>query len=258
MNRDATEKMHERKGLSTNAKLALAVELVALVAVGALLGLVFSGAGPVGMDHGPAGSDHEVGGAGQGPVAGQVRSAEREGGLLLVEAAGDRALREGTRSELERTEGVSRITGFLLVRQDDGSFVQGVEVRRGRALAFGDGRPIELSNVAALEQPGGAALAGARYAETHETAYGYPIAGMAGHSPPIVVGSAQLPIAGVVQSGSAVDDMLVVPLEVAQQAFGRRGEVSGFWVTARDPASVKPAVQRAAGAGAVVREVAGE
>lgn len=81
-------------------------------------------------------------------------------------AANQGSLREGAR-ELQGT-GVYTVKGFLLTRQDDGSFVEGVEVRPGCAPALPDARERAIE-VEPLEQRD---AAGARYAESRDMHYG--------------------------------------------------------------------------------------
>jgi len=247
-----------KRGISTNAKLALGLGLMLLVAVGGWFGLHLAGAvpGPLSgfMDHGAAGG---ASGAPQVPLSREPVNSKGKGRVLLVEPVGGGSLSARIAGKVRGLSGIRGVRAFLLVRQRDGAFVQGVSTGGGRALAFAAGRPVAVTDGGRLEQPGGAALAGVEYAKSHNTAYGYPIIGMASHQAPIELGSLTTPIAGLFRTDSPLDEMLVVPLGVAQRAFGRSEQVSGFWVTVADPAAVQSAVARAVGSGARVRAVTG-
>lgn len=244
--------------MSTNVKLGLALGVVVLVGIGVFVGvsLVSRGTfdGVVAMDHGNGGASPSA-----SVRAAPVEPAARSGRLLLVTPRGRGLLDADTGARARGLRAVRAVTPFLLVRQRDGSFVQGVTVRGGRAFGFAEGEQIVLREAAVLRSSGGraAALAGSRYAKTHKTAYGYPIATMAGHQPPLNVGSLTLTLGGVFRSATALDDMLVVELAVSQRAFSRSGRVSGFFVEAGDPAAAKRALARAFGANVVVRQVSG-
>ncbi len=163
-----------KRGMSTNAKLALGLGLALLVAVGGWFGLHLAGAvpGPLSgfMDHGAAGG---ATGAPQVPLSREPVSSEAKGRLLLVEAVGGGSLSAQIAGKVGRLSGIRGVRAFLLVRQRDGAFVQGVSTGGGRAVAFAAGRPVAVGGSGRLARPGGAALAGVEYAKSHNTAYGY-------------------------------------------------------------------------------------
>jgi ABC-type lipoprotein release transport system permease subunit len=178
--------------------------------------------------------------------------------VIKISATGE-GLPQDILNKIAQIENVNEVQGYLnvvsgesqvwgadvtkpLIFEEDGNFVI-PEAIEGRLLEAGDaGQPVMI--------------AGKIYAENNETAYGYPILGMAGMQAPFILDNNQITIMGVYQTGSAeADNRIVLPIEIVQQLYGKTG-VNVVYVTldnAENPSSVIDQVKQIVGEKAEVQ-----
>lgn len=232
--------------MGTNAKLALAVIALIGAAAGGFLGLRAATHGG-GMDHGPDPA-HDA-----DPHEGAVVSAPSppapvRGALYVVVPSGDRSLAQEALSEIADLPGIAEVQGFLVVPPERGGPAQGVEAGR-RVFGVEAGRPVDIApalrwgRVFTREEEGEpVAVAGRRWAETHESTYGFILTGM-GHPTPVEVRGTVVTVVGEFETGAALDEALIMPLRLAGRIYGLEGSLTGALVRARlDLASLREAV----------------
>ncbi len=75
------------------------------------------------------------------------------------------------------------------------------------------------------------AIIGQEYAKVGKTIYGYQIAGMVNHEPPIRLGDMELRVIGTFVTGDrAVEQHVLVPLAIAERLSGAPGQASGLYM----------------------------
>ncbi len=151
--------------------------------------------------------------------------------------------------------GITGVERYLAGALQDGTLVVGLapltaplRSPRGKLLSprFAAGR--SFTDVVA---EGGVAIAGLSWAQTHETIYGFEVAGMiTSHPAPVqITDEAQVTVVDVADTGDeSADQAIFVPLAVAERLLGEAGQLS--WVALRlddgaDLDEVQRAVERA-------------
>jgi hypothetical protein len=196
--------------VSTNVKLLLGLGGLVLLGVGLLAGL--SG-GIIGMDH--SGSQGQQ-------VAEPVPRARPAGDVLVAGPAS--AVDTEVLRQVGALPGVAGIDRYLVGTLADGTPVVGLE-SVSAPLISPDGRVLTIT--AAVGRPleaaaarGPIALVGVEWARTHETIYGYQVAGMIGDhvAPVLLADGTEVTVVDVVSAGDERADAAVfVPLNVAEQ-----------------------------------------
>lgn len=75
------------------------------------------------------------------------------------------------------------------------------------------------------------ALVGQEYAKVGKTIYGYQIAGMVNHEPPIRLGDMELRVIGTFETGDrTLEQRVLVPLAIAERLSGVQGQASGLYI----------------------------
>jgi hypothetical protein len=230
----------------SNKKLFLV--LGAIVVLGAGLLAVFAGRGLVGMDH--SGEAAPFG----GQSAPGVSQPPAPGEAVLVRPSGQGdGLPEDAADRFEGLPGVLAVDRYISGTLPDGTPLVGLDpVTAPLRGPDGEALSVRLAAGRSLEEESSAtdppALVGVDLAESRETIYGYPIAGMiASHSAPaLLTEEVQVQVVDVVSTGDEQADRAVfVPGALAQQLLA--GEQAASWLVVRlEPGADPDVVTQAA------------
>lgn len=134
--------------------------------------------------------------------------------------------------------------GPLRLPTSEGS--RGIEIVKGRGFGPDD-----------VERP--VALVGRDYARIGKTIYGYQIAGMLDHNPPIRLKNAEVRVVGMFTTGDPwADRQVLLPLATAERLFGLAGQTHRFYVQVDQPANVEQVtrdLRLALGDGVIVERI---
>lgn len=228
----------------SNTKL-LVVGIVAVIALGGgtLAALLWSGTSePTSHAHdGATGHPHEA------RVRGDYLLARREDGAPVSGEAINR---------LRRTPGVERVERYLTGTLEDGTPVVGLAPLTAPLRSPGgellSPRLAAGRSLTDVQAEGGVAIVGLAWAQSHETIYGFEVAGMiTSHPAPVqLTDEAQVTVVDVADTGDdEADQAIFVPFEVAERLLGKAGELS--WVALRldDGANLEEATRAVEDAG---------
>lgn len=88
------------------------------------------------------------------------------------------------------------------------------------------------------------AIVGQEYAKVGKTIYGYHIAGMVNHEPPIRLGDMDLRVIATFATGDrTMEQYVLVPLTIAERLSGAPGQASGLYIQIDEPTHIE-AVER--------------
>ncbi|MDP9409140.1 MAG: ABC transporter permease [Actinomycetota bacterium] len=132
--------------------------------------------------------------------------------------------------------------------------VEGAGITERRVIGLDTGAPLRLPGTSQdtvpevvkgrafgpqdAERP--VAIVGREYADAGKTVYGYQIAGMIDHSPPIQLGNIEVRVVGMFSTGDrAANAHVLVPLKIAERLSSLSGRASGLYVQVNDPENVE-------------------
>lgn len=132
--------------------------------------------------------------------------------------------------------------------------VDGTGVAESRVIGVDTGAPLRLPGASQDTVPEvvngrafgpqdaerSVAIVGREYANAGKTIYGYQIAGMIDHNPPIQLGDLEVRVIGMFSTGDrATDSQVLVPLNVAERLASFSEQASGLYVQVDDPDNVE-------------------
>ena len=234
--------------MSSNAKLLLGLAAVVLVGAGLFAGVV---GGAAVMDHSVPTATAERAQE-QPPLAAE---SAQGGEALLLRADGTNAAEDAI-ERLTALPGVAGVNRYLSASLSDGTPVVGLDPVTA-PLRSPDGTALSSVTTLAgrsLDSAGSGVpvvLAGLAWAESHESVYGYQVAGMiASHAAPVLLDGEEVEVVDVVETGDEqADEALFMPLALAQELLERPGGVSLIHVELTGDADVDAVEQAAAAAG---------
>lgn len=236
--------------MSETKKLLLGLAAVLAVAVGLFAGLRFLPSSVNGMDH----SGEAVPSAGQ-PLPSDQQSDREAEAVLLFRAAGSPGLDEEAIEELVNLPGVAGADRYLFGTLADGTPLVGLEPLvaplrdpEGRLLS---GRALVGRDLAAADSDTPGALVGVEWAESHETIYGYQVAGMIDdHPAPVLLEGVEVTVVDVVKTDDDEGDRSVfVPLSLARRLLTQPDGLSLLALRLEAGADTAAVRQAAASAG---------
>jgi hypothetical protein len=236
--------------MSENKKLLVGLGAVLAVAIGLFAGLRFLPSSVGGMDH----SGEAVPAPGQ-PLQSEQRTGRSADAVLVFRTAASAGLDEAVIEELAGLAGVAGADRYLFGTLPDGTPVVGLDPLdaplRGAEGTLLSGRALVGRDFAAADPGTPTVLVGVEWAESHESIYGYQVAGMIGdHPAPVLLDGAEVTVLDVVATDDdQADRSVFVPLSLGRQLLEQPNGLSLLALRLEAGADATAIRQAAASAG---------